>query len=481
MGFLGKQFRGLNAIEKIAIVLSFFYGLGIVSLIQYNAFYTGGECLDFLRIKPILVGLQYFIYRSLPAFVLYVPMYVANRIKSIHLLLRIVVAFVFCLFLLMATSVMLHYFIPFLNIDAPSDEGSFWWRTTLRFWSMYFYWDFYHAIGMGLVFYISWMIVFRRHLFRRKYNVGLLVLCGIMNLFYFNKDMYVNIVQSAGGGAPRAGIITISNPPEIMKRQNQNYGVYNEEITKPCFILEENNDYFIIAEMFNNYPNRHFVSEADIRASATRIERNSVKRFCAINYALGFRNADSIKYQKNLVWDTIHHLDIILNLRFTPNKGSALTDWNIPFYGNVTNDITLSWWDADNGVMSCRTRCVNVGLSKVTNLLQQIKFSGARIPRGIHVQALQDTLKKNGNRLRIDHMPETPHGYRYMDAQLIFVCNFLYDIYLPWKGTLTDGRSLLLEGNDLSGGGSSSNRFSVINSQREETKETFSQHNKGEK
>lgn len=444
MNFFKKMLTGMNAIEKMALALSFFYGLGIVSLIQYNAFYTGGECLDFLRIKPILVGLQYTIYLALPAIVLGVPLSFYNRCKRIHWGPRILMAIVLGLFLMLATGVMLHYFVPFTHNVASLNSVNYYLVVAWQFWCMYFYWDFFHVIGIGLVLCLVWIFVFKCQLFGWRCKTCMLVLSIVMNFYYFNKDMYVNIVQSAGGGAPRAGIITISNPSEIMKKQNENYFVGENEILKPCFILEENNDHFIIAEMFNNYPNRHLMSESDMRASATRINRDSVKQFSAINYFLGFKDADSIKFQKNLNLDTIHHLEVVLNLRFAPLSASRSDAWNIPSYGNVTNEIVFSWWHADGGVLSAKARRINVGLKDGTNLVQQIKFSGVEFPGGIYVWSLQDMLKKSNNRIRIDHLPTVPNGYRLLEVQLIFVCNFIYDILPPWKRFLIEGDALLI-------------------------------------
>ena len=447
MGFLGKQFGGLNAIEKIAIVLSFFYGLGIVSLIQYNAFYTGGECLDFLRIKPILVGIQYSIYLLLPGLIFGVTISVLKNTKQVRLWLRMISSVVLFLFLMMASSVALHYFVPFTYSNAEAfNEIYFYWWVALQFWSMYFYWDFFHCIGMLCLLYLSWRIVFRRNLFGTKSDVWVIISCVVVNLHYFNKDVYINIVQSAGGGAPRAGIITIVNPTESMKRNNKDYHVGDNEIVKPCFVLEENRDHFIIAEMFNNYSNRKTLSEADMRASATRIDRSSVKQFSGINYMLGFRNSVAEKNSGNLGWDVVHHLDVILNIGFAPESSAGKIDWNVPLYGgNVTNDILLSWWDGDNGVASGRTRIVHAGLTDGSNVVQQIKFSGVEFPRGTYAWSLRDMLRKPDTRIRIDSLPAIPKGYKYSMVQLVFVCNFIYDVAAPWNVRMLDGNTLIVE------------------------------------
>jgi hypothetical protein len=298
---------------------------------------------------------------------------------------------------------------------------------------------------MGLALYLTVMVVFDLRSFGRRYNSAVVALCVAMNLFYFNKDLYVNIVQSAGGGAPRAGIITISNPTESMKKQNENFFVDDNEIVKPCFILEENTDHYIIAEMFNNYPERHYLSEADMRASATRISRESVSQFSAINYFLGFKDTDAIKFQKSLDADTIHHLDVVLNLKFAPLVATQKEDWGIPYYGNVTNDITFFWWEDNEGVLSATTRKVNVGLKDGTNLIQQIKFSGVKFPCGIYVFSLQNSLSQSKTRIRIDNLPDIPNGYKFLDAQLFFVCNFVYDISFQGDGAIIERNSLLVK------------------------------------
>ena len=309
---------------------------------------------------------------------------------------------------------------------------------------MYFYWDFFHVVGVGLTFYISWVVAYRKSALYNKYNIGVLVLIVVMNLHYFNKDFYINIVQSAGGGAPRAGIITIANPTENMKTLGREYFITKDEITKPCFILEENNDHFIIAEMFNNYPDRSFISNIDMRASATRVDRNLVKQFTPINYFLGFKNAKSEKLKECLDSDVVHHLDIVFNIFYTPISSPVLEDWEIPSYGNITNDIKFFWWNENDIALSSKTSKVNVGLQGGTNLFQHIVFSGVEFLSGVYVRSLQEKLDKVKNRIRIDDLPLPPQGYQFSNAQLIFVCNFIYHIPVTWKGHFEKGNSLLI-------------------------------------
>lgn len=447
MKSLKKILGGLNAIEKIALVLSFFYGVGVISLIQFNAYYTGGEYLDFLRIKPILVGIQYSVYLLLPALIFGVAISIFKNNNQVKLWLRLIYSVACFLFLMMASSVALHYFVPFTYSNAETfNEIYFYWWVTLQFWSMYFYWDFFHIIGMLSLLYLSWRIVFRRNLFGNKLDIMVAIFCVVVNLHYFNRDVYINIVQSAGGGAPHAGIITIVNPTESMKRNNKDYHVEDNEIVKPCFVLEENSDHLIIAEMFDNYSNRKTLSEVDMRASATRIDRSSVKQFSRINYMLGFKNREAAKNSGNLGWDVIHHLDVVLNISFTPESDTGRIDWNVPSYGgNVTNDMLLSWWDGDNGILSCRSRIVHSGLADGSNVVQQIKFSGVEFPRGVYAWSLKDMVRKPGTRMRIDYLPAIPKGYRFSKAQLFFVCNFIYEVTAPWDGQMLDENTLVVE------------------------------------
>lgn len=440
-----KLMKDLNVIEKIALMLSILYGLGVASLLQFNALFIGGECLDFLRIKPILVGIQYVIYLLLPAIVACVPVYYLKHSKRRSWWLKGLVALFFVALALLIPSIMFHYFIPFTYDDTAGDELCFYWKVPLQFWSMFFYWDPFHVMGMLLTASFFLMLVCKRKGVPQKLLIGWLLLAMVWNLFFFNRDMYVNIVQSAGGGAPRAGIITIANPTEMMKRANINYMTEGDEITKPCFVLEEGGDYFIIAEMFGNYPNRSILAEADIRASATRINRDSVKQFSPINFHLGFKERNSRKYCKNLEWDIVHQLDVVLNLYYTPTSTNVKDIWNMPEIGMQTNNVMLSWWTDHSGVVSAQSHSIEVCPVDATNLLQQVKFSGAKFPRGIYVWTLEDQLKDANIHIRVPNLPQSPKGFKYHHAQLIFTCNFVYDIQHAWEGTFTRDGSLLIK------------------------------------
>lgn len=440
-----KLMKNLNAIEKIALALSFLYGLGVVSLLQFNALFIGGECLDFLRIKPILVGIQYVIYLMLPAIVVCAPVYYWKHSRGRRWWLKGLIALIIIVLALLMPSVMFHYFIPFTYDDTAGGELCFYWKVPLQFWSMFAYWNPFHVVGMLLTVSLALMLVCKRKGMPQKLLIGWLLLAMVWNLFFFNRDMYVNIVQSAGGGSPRAGIITIANPTEMMKRTNINYMTGGDGITKPCFVLEEGDDYFIIAEMFRNYPYRSILAEADIRASATRINRDSVKQFSPINFHLGFKDSNSLKYCKNLRWDIVHQLDVVLNLCYTPTFPDVKDIWNMPELGVQTNDVGLSWWGEDGRVVSARSDKIESGPVGTTNLLRQIKFSGVQFPRGIYVWSLEDELKNTNTHIRVSNLPPSPKGFKYHRAQLIFVCNFVYDIQHAWKGVFTNDGFLLIK------------------------------------
>lgn len=230
----------------------------------------------------------------------------------------------------------------------------------------------------------------------------------------------------------------------MMKRANMNYMTDENEIGKPCFILEEGDDYFIIAEMFGNYPNRRILSETDMRASATRVLRDSVKQFSPINFHLGFTDWDSVKYCKNLKWDIVHQLDVILNLIYTPTSSDVKDIWDVPEVGARTNDVVLSWWTDHGGVVSALSHEIEVGPVGTTNLLLQVKFSGVKYPRGIYIWSLENQLKEANTHVRISNLPPSPMGFKYHHAQLIFTCNFVYDIQHAWEGEFTRHGALLI-------------------------------------
>jgi len=444
-----KLMNGLNVIEKIALVLSLFYGLGMCALIQYNAYFIGGECLDFLRIKPILVGVQYVVYLILPALVFCTPVYYWKYCALHVRWLKIVLLPIVAVAVLVVPSIMFHYFFPYAN-DVANGNISFYWNMPIEFWSMFFYWDFFHVLGMLLAVSLFFVLTCLKKVIPSKVLAVWFLAVLVLNLFYFNHDVYVNVVQSAGGGAPRAGIITIANPSEMMKRANVEYMTLGGEISKPCFILEENSDHYIIGEMFQNYHDKNNFSEVDMRASVARIGRDTVKQFSPINLSLFFKNHTSLRYDKYLTSDIIHQLDVVLNLGYSVKPSTLFNEWQTPDFVSTTNDVVLSWWTENEGVRSVKSSRIKIGLMGHTNLVCQIKFSGVEYPRGIYVGSLERKLKECNAHVQISGLPPMPTGFLLQRAQMAFVCNFVYAIQCDWWACFKDGL-LLLKSQDEKG------------------------------
>ena len=68
-----KKLLKLSLLELVSMIAMLLYGIGVVVLMQYNSLYLGFEEFDFLRLKPILVGLQFVIYMALPYVVFFLP------------------------------------------------------------------------------------------------------------------------------------------------------------------------------------------------------------------------------------------------------------------------------------------------------------------------------------------------------------------------------------------------------------------------
>lgn len=58
---------------------------------------------------------------------------------------------------------------------------------------------------------------------------------------------------------------------------------------------------------------------------------------------------------------------------------------------------------------------------------------------------LEDQLKEANTHVRISNLPPSPMGFKYHHAQLIFTCNFVYDIQHAWEGVFTRNGSLLIK------------------------------------
>ena len=96
-------------------------------------------------------------------------------------------------------------------------------------------------------------------------------------------------------------------------------------------------------------------------------------------------------------------------------------------------------------MVSARGHEIEVGPVGTTNLLMQVKFSGVKCPRGIYIWSLEDQLKEANTHVRISNLPPSPMGFKYHHAQLIFTCNFVYDIQHAWEGVFTRNGSLLIK------------------------------------
>jgi len=439
-----RLFRKLGITERIALVLTVLYGVGVVALLQYDALYLGFQEIDFLRIKPILVGVQYGIYISLPIVVFVVPACLVARLRGC-IAIRMVFAVFSMAFLFGAAGMMLHYFLPYsykTNVYGVPSEGL---AIILNVWKIYFHFG-VHWMGLLLLAICTIQIWhFKETLWLKKTGI----LCGILGMvtlvYPFNEDFYMNVSQSAGGGAPKAGILTLVDPGSEIKNGNQLYATEDAELSKPCFLLYEDDECALISEMFLNHRFLKSLNHNSITRSIFRYDKSKIRQFTPISYYQMWNCGNASIITNSLSGDVIQHLDFCAMGLMVPVDSKKAGVADVYACCMTTNMPEMVMWIDNDGCTCVRANHVSLAPSLGSNIVAHMTFPTIPFARGVQIWQWERMMTNECPNvgIRIDNLPKCPVGYQWRGLVMNFRCNFIYDIILPWEKTIIDDKTLV--------------------------------------
>ena len=441
--------KKLSLIERVAFALSVLYGIGVVLLLEHSSLYIGFEKIDFLRLKPILVGLQFLIYLFVPFVVFILPAIFVFRAKWTWWIKAITV-FIGVLFLMVCVAVMFHYFIPYTYRKEFTKNAWYYLLVVRNFWQMYLYWD-VHIIALFLVN-VSVLLLITpvqklvikhcrcvkcvKHI--RVATLISLLLGVFMSMFFFDRDVYMNISQSAGGGAPIAGIITIANPGQFLTSSNVYYSYGDDELSKPCFLIQEDSEYVYISEMFEFSERIAYLRSASLPLSICRIPKQHVVQFAPISYYQMWHQYLAEKIAGELEYDVLQHVKMYFGIEMAPIQSiNPLIAQSRAFFA-TTNTPTLTMWIDGDGVDKVSANAVSIVPENGTNLLVKMVFGPLRCQKGRQVVQWRYLLTNSLNQIgfKIDNLPELRSGYEWgCGFAMGMECNYLssFDIMQEYQ------------------------------------------------
>ena len=438
--------KKLSLLERLAFALSVLYGIGVILLLEHSSLYIGFEKIDFLRLKPILVGLQFVIYLFVPFVVFILPVILVSRTKW-PWWGKALTVFIGILFLMVCVAVMFHYFIPYTYRKGLTKDAWYYLLVVKNFWQMYLYWD-VHIIALSLFSLSILLLVAPLQKFVVKYcrfvkNMRVAILTSlflgtIMSMFFFDRDVYMNISQSAGGGAPIAGIITIANPGQFLTSSNVYYSYSDDELSKPCFLIQEDSEYVYISEMFEFSEWIAYLRSASLPLSICRIPKQHVVQFAPISYYQMWHQYLAEKIAGELEYDVLQHVKMYFGVEMAPIQSvNPLIAQSMAFFA-TTNTPTLTMWIDKDGVDRVEANSVSLVPENGTNLLVKMVFGPLRCQKGRQVVQWHYLLTNSLNQVgfKIENLPELPLGYEWGCGFAMGVeCNYLssFDIMQEYQ------------------------------------------------
>lgn len=441
--------KKLSLLERLAFALSVLYGIGVILLLEHSSLYIGFEKIDFLRLKPILVGLQFVIYLFVPFVVFILPAILVSRTKW-PWWGKALTVFIGILFLMVCVAVMLHYFIPYTYRKDLTKDAWYYPLVVRNFWLMYFYWD-GHIIALSL--FSASVMLFMKHIqnfivnhvrwmkqvrYVRYIAVMLLGSGMFMAMFFFDRDVYMNISQSAGGGAPIAGIITIANPGQFLKSSNVYYAQDEEELSKPCFLVQEDSEFVYISEMFEFSDKITYLRNTSISSSICRIPKQNVIQFAPISYYQMWNKYLAEKIAGELEFDVLQHVNMYFGIQMQSVRPvDPLTAQSEALFSTTNTPILTMWIDGD-GVDKISANSLSIVPDKGTNLLVKMVFGPFKCQKGRQVVQWHNLLTNSLNQIgfKIDNLPGLPSGYQWGCSFAMGVeCNYLssFDIMQEYQ------------------------------------------------
>ncbi len=439
-----ELFKRLNLVERVGLLLAVLYGTGVVALVQFSSMYLGFESIDFLRLKPILVGIQFYLYCLIPFATFCLPYVLLSRL-AVRIWCRILFGIVGACVMFVGVALMFHYFLPCVRI-ADFYGMNFWAVPVVaNFWHLFWGWSVLAHLLVCVPLcalmrqpYPLRLVPFLGGSCRRKIcSFALLLLVGMASLLFpFNRNLYMNISQSAGGGAPKAGILTLVNPTRVMAQSNVFYANDDHEITKPCFLLDEDDDSILISEMFLEQERMKSLNERSILNSLSRIDKSHVAQFSPVSYFQMWHDGSAAILTNSLPTDVLHHLEMTVVAVLSPCEIKVSADHQVCC--QTTNTPEVAFWLDDRGCVRAVADYVSFAPSSDTNLVCYIKFSSMPCQSGIQIwqwaHLMTNAMINVG--MTITNFPRCPDGYMWRKAMAVFRCNFLCNVELPLEMTL---------------------------------------------
>lgn len=474
---IGEAFQNMVdalRVERVAVVLSIFYCVGVILQLQFNAIFVGDFDFDFVRVKPIIVGVEYFLYLLLPLAVVYVPIiltskkccgwfwdwycsmswccpvakgFLAGMLRAVVcLLLSSALAFVF--------GVMFHYFVPYTEY-LYVDDGFIMSLVKMAwaFWQLYTCWDlnllaFLALLIAGLFWVLRYCEVIRFDTRgRKRMFVCIMFVCTMSgfftNMFYFNRDVYLNISQAAAGGAPISGIITISSPSGQARKGLDGRANEGTEVTKFCSIMQADSSNVYICDRLVNDRGISGGTHSQVRTNITRIKREDVKQFTPLKLPMRYRYGRRTLIAGPMLDGMIYNLDLFLEFHFTAESEEVAR--LAPHWLSLTNEIKTVWQGDDFPVQEAPATNQRVVKEGASNLCYTVEFQGLPVPLGTSIPELFYCMTNKYAECVTVNLPKLPNGLRPHRVAAGFLINYFYS-YCWYNALQTEyGKVLSLE------------------------------------
>lgn len=444
--------------EHIAIVLSLLYVIGVVLLLLYNSIVFGDIDFDFIRVKPIVVGCEYILYLALPVLVVFLPVIWAsrrsiggfwiwyysgnrtNKVSRCRKLCGVCLQGAICLLgialLAFIVGLMFHYFFPYVEFMLPEQyrlpngvslPAAF--MISLAFWQVYCCLD-VSLIGFACLFIAAslWTLKYCGHLSmsnRRHYIIcfGLLSFAFFTNMFYFIRDVYPNISQAAGGGAPVHGIITIDSAGEEFRRCADG-SLEDGDVTKLCCVVQTSADFWYIDEQQVFDRGATGGSLAALRGKPTRIRKTDIKQFTPLIVPMFYQYGSRTVFVQDLLYDYIHNLDMFIEIEFVaPTHKQAIKDlWLF----NTTNSISAMGSLENFPTFRAHATSQRIIKDGPNSLNYNIAFQHLPIPTMSRVPELFMAITNQAESLVLEvrNLPSIPNDLVAKEVSLGFVINY---------------------------------------------------------
>ena len=332
-----KFFGKLSPLERLTIVMTVLYALGMTILIQYNSDRSESALVDYIRLKPILVGISYLVYLAIPDALVIGPLFLVTWKKDLGAARKIGYLLFYSVIVAWAVPVMVSSFFPFMHVGRffPPSVWGVWLCHFLDFWLLYLAVDFVYWAGMSCWILASALLVERlagRNLLpwlpwrnSRSAMPILLVLGGTILIDYFNHNVYRNLSQSIGGGAPIAGIMTYrkSVPATTEDSGSAANAPRTVEETIPCWLLSSEGGQHVFREIGSEiYP---YDVDPGKTSATVSIPSDAVTRFVNLPHCWRYKIGEAPAICGNGIVGTVHRLDafVVLNYRkIASEKGS---------------------------------------------------------------------------------------------------------------------------------------------------------------